>query len=157
MTEWTSRSDFLSEDGMLRCQVLNQITFLINHDHLGILAWNALTKLAEETDEEDANGMRVSLVISTYELFVEDLYDGENMSEAFMERYWLDQEPGLRRLFSLESNPKARWAVFMAHDLWPERFEENIRMFSGGGIDQDEYLNWMAQPRDPRPSIVDDF
>jgi len=103
--KWTQDARFLSGEPLeIRTQTLNQLTFLLAHPRLDSVARRSLREIAARTTESNENGMRVSMVISTFELAAEPPEDQRMLSF----------------LFSMESDPLPAGLFLMLTSVDPD-------------------------------------
>jgi hypothetical protein len=131
MDRWTRDPNFVTNPhgDFTRVCVLNEITFLILHEHLGDPAKRKIKELAAQTSDDDPNGMRTSMHISTFELIAEPP----------------GCEAALNFLYSSAHDPATRWTVFTAYKRWPGRFRKHLIRYSNGAITEDDYLRWLDE------------
>lgn len=125
---WISQPRFVRWQGLVRTITLNELTFLLFHEHLGGLVSRKIRELAAHTTEADEDSMRGSLTVSTFELAAEPP----------------EHVQMLEFLFSMERDPATRWAIFRAHERWPGRFRRHIARYSDGSITESDYLQWLS-------------
>lgn len=128
LRRWTTDPRFLEDSSILRVTVLNSVTQLLGNTNTRDIAWKVIAELAENTNRDDANNMRNSLVISTFELAVEP-----PETSFFIEL-----------LFSLATNPRTRWAVFEAHRHYQSRLLKNAEKYGKGTISDKDCTDWIS-------------
>lgn len=124
---WVIHPLFAQYPGMLRCMVLNELTFTLSHEELIDEAWGFIGDLVEEWDLSSLGSLKESLRISTFEVFAE---------APEVPKY-------LELLFSLARNPRTRWAVFAAYENVPWRLRPHAQKYSGGSISDDDCDQWL--------------
>ena len=125
---WTEHPDFITDtDSSLRSSVLNNITFLLEDDHLRQGVWSIIRDLAAQFGDDDPTGMGISITISTFEI----------AAEPPEVDYFLDL------LFSLADQPSTRWAVFAAYEHYPWRLRPHARKYSKGCVSDEDCDSWL--------------
>jgi hypothetical protein len=124
---WVAHPVFAQYPGMLRCSVLNELTFCLSDENLADGAWRLLGDLAERWERYSLGSLMDAIRISTFELIAE--------APAI--------EADLRRLFAMAGNPCRRWVVFAAYQNVPWRLRPHARKYSDGLITDDDCDEWL--------------
>jgi hypothetical protein len=68
---WVEHPVFAQYPGMLRCRVLNELTFCLADEHLADGAWEMVGEVAERWDRFSLGGLMDAIRISTFEVIAE--------------------------------------------------------------------------------------
>ena len=124
---WVEHPVFAQYPGMLRCRVLNELTFCLADEHLAEEAWRMVGDLAERWDRASLGSLMEWIRISTFEVIAEAPAN----------------EDDLRRLFAMAANPHRRWAVFAAYENVPWRLRPHARKYSEGLVTDEDCDEWL--------------
>lgn len=135
---WVEHPMFSQYPGMLRCNVLNELTFCLADGHLADGAWKMVGELAERWERFSLGGLMDAVRISTFEVIAE--------APAI--------ESDLRRLFAMAGDPHRRWAVFAAYENVPWRLRPHARKYSNGLITDDDCDEWLRDQNHGQDEIL---
>jgi len=131
LLKWVNHPAFLEGDeaGIMRAELLNQITWLIEDEIIGETIWRFIVSEAKKLGQNDPYNLREEWRISTFELAAEPP----------------EYSPFLEKLFSLAADADTRWAVFSAYENYPWRLRPHAHKYSNGLVSDEDVDNWLIE------------
>lgn len=126
--KWINHPRFAKNFNALEVVVLNELEFTLSNDSLKDEGWKVIAELARRWHREGNETMMEALRIANFEVAAEPP----------------EYAPTLELLYSLATDPEARWAVFAAYENFPWRLKPHAKKYSGGAVTEEDCDQWLT-------------